>query len=112
MLEKIHTALDASGIDGILWFIGKNADLAEKFMKALPKQEEDWLLDMMRADVNAKVANPEADIGELASQTTSRWLSMGDAAETFGGGVYAEHQDARPAVPHRAPRWRPDRDHR
>jgi uncharacterized protein YukE len=84
VLEKIHTAMDASGIDGILWFIGKNADLAEKFMKALPKQEEDWLLDMMRADVNAKVANPEADIEELASQTTSRWLSMGDAAETFG----------------------------
>ena len=84
VLEKVHTALDASGIDGILWFIGKNADLAEKFMKALPKQEQDWLLDMMRADVSAKVANPEADIDELASQTTSRWLSMGDAAETFG----------------------------
>lgn len=84
VLEKVHTALDASGIDGILWFMGKNADLAEKFMKALPKQEQDWLLDMMKADVNAKVANPEADIDELASQTTSRWLSMGDAAETFG----------------------------
>jgi hypothetical protein len=84
VLEKIHTAMDASGIDGMLWAIGKGAASAEKFMKALPKQEQDWLLDMMRADVNAKVANPEADIEELASQTARRWLSMGDAAETFG----------------------------
>jgi uncharacterized protein YukE len=84
VLEKIHTALDASGIDGILWVLGKNADLAEKFMKALPKQEEDWLLDMMRADVSAKAADPGADIEELATQTTRRWLTMGDAAETFG----------------------------
>lgn len=84
VLETIHTALDAAGIDGILWAVGKGAASAEKFVKALPKQEEDWLLDMMRADVSAKVANPEADIEELAAQTTGRWLRMGDAAETFG----------------------------
>jgi uncharacterized protein YukE len=84
VLEKVHTALDASGIDGILWVLGKNADMAEKFLKALPKQEEDWLLDMMRADVSAKAADPGADIEDLAAQTTRRWLTMGDAAETFG----------------------------
>jgi hypothetical protein len=83
-LEKVHSALDASGIDGVLWALGKNATLAEKFMKELPEQEQDWLLDMMRADVSAKAANPEADLGELASQTTSRWFGKADAAEGFG----------------------------
>ena len=83
-LEKVHSALDAAGIDGVLWALGKNAALAEKFMKELPEQEQDWLLDMMREDVAAKAANPEADLGELASQTTSRWISKADAAEGFG----------------------------
>jgi hypothetical protein len=83
-LEKVHSALDASGIDGVLWLLGKNATLAEKFMKELPEQEQDWLLDMMRADVAAKAANPDADLSELASQTTSRWTSKANAAEGFG----------------------------
>jgi hypothetical protein len=84
ILEKFHSALDAAGIDGVLWALGKNAALAEKFMKELPAQEQDWLLEMMRADVAAKAANPEADLSELASQTTSRWFSKADAAEGFG----------------------------
>ena len=84
VLEKVHSALDAAGIDGVLWLLGKNAALAEKFMKELPEQEQDWLLAMMRGDVAAKVANPEADLGELASQTTSRWISKANAAEGFG----------------------------
>jgi len=85
-LEKVHSALDAAGIDGVLWALGKNAGLAEKFMKELPEQEQDWLLNSMREDVAAKAANPEADLGELASQTTSRWLGKADAAEGFGEG--------------------------
>jgi len=84
VLEKVHSALDAAGIDGVLWLLGKNAALAEKFMKELPEQEQDWLLAMMRGDVAAKAANPEADLGELASQTTSRWISKANAAEGFG----------------------------
>jgi hypothetical protein len=92
VLEKVHSALDASGIDGVLWALGKNAALAEKFIKELPEQEQDWLLDMMRADVAAKAANPEADLSELASQTTSRWISKADAAEGFGEGF---EQDTR-----------------
>ena len=91
-LEKVHSALDASGIDGVLWALGKNATLAEKFMEELPEQEQDWLLDMMRADVAAKAANQEADLGELASQTTSRWIGKTDAAEAFGEGF---EQDTR-----------------
>ncbi|HEX4608175.1 MAG TPA: hypothetical protein VH092_08210, partial [Urbifossiella sp.] len=55
-------ALDAAGIDGVLWALGKNAGLAEKFMKELPEQEQDWLLEFMREDVAAKAANPEANL--------------------------------------------------
>jgi hypothetical protein len=68
----------------VLWLLGKNATLAEKFMKELPEQEQDWLLDMMRADVAAKAANPEADLGELASQTTSRWIGRSPGRDSRG----------------------------
>jgi uncharacterized protein YukE len=79
-IERIHTILGAAGVDGILWYMGKGAEQAEKFMKGLPKLEDSWLHENLAAKVWDKGASDE----EIAAVVHNWWVKS-DAAEAFGG---------------------------
>jgi hypothetical protein len=88
VIDEVHTALGASGFDGIMWIAGKSAEQAEEFMRDLPVPtglmakltgktgtEAEWLEEMIReADAN----------GEPWVSTLERWTAKVDAAKGFG----------------------------
>jgi uncharacterized protein YukE len=78
-IEEIHSLLGAAGFDGILWYMGKGAEQAEKFMRELPQLERDWLHE----DAVAKIYGKDASDEEIA-EVIHNWFVKSDAAETFG----------------------------
>lgn len=75
-IEKSHTALGFLAVDGILWQLGKGAELAEKWMDDLPKLEGEWLHEALPWGQNASD-------DEWAAAVHS-WWTKSDAAEAFG----------------------------
>jgi uncharacterized protein YukE len=74
--EKAHAVLDASGIDTIVWSLGRRAELAEEFMKELPEQELEWMDQKLPW-------GQEADEAAWASAVRG-WWTESDAAEALG----------------------------
>jgi hypothetical protein len=76
VVEKTHTALGFLLADGVLWYLGKGAEKAEKFMDDLPKTELEWMDEMFPW-------GKDASSEEWASAVHS-WFMRSDAAEAFG----------------------------
>ncbi len=75
-IEKSHTALGFLAVDGILWQLGKGAELAEKWMTDLPRLEGQWLHEALPWGQNAS--------DDEWAAAVRGWWAKSDAAEAFG----------------------------
>jgi hypothetical protein len=76
VIEKTHTVLGFAAADGLLWYLGKGAELAEDWMKDLPKLEGEWLHESLPWGQNASQDEWDAAV--------HNWWAKSDAAEAFG----------------------------
>jgi hypothetical protein len=76
VIEKTHTALGFAAADGVLWYLGKGSELAEKWMDDLPKLEGEWLHESLPWGKGASE--------EEWTAAVKGWWAKSDAAEAFG----------------------------